>query len=219
MKTLKDLAAFTCLTFLACILYAVMGHVSGWCVLVDQTLAAMPDAAQSIKEAAETSNLASTQTLDLIGSATKLVDHSTRAVDSLPPQILTTLAHVQQTTEATTALLDTTRATVAHADAEIDRISHSATAALDSIPPMASEGRRTLTNTADLIGDPALRATIGNVERITNSTALATDDTQKKLHEYFYPPPATSKWVRFYKGLEGAKSFLELGYYGRNALQ
>jgi hypothetical protein len=141
----------------------------------------LPDTMNSVKQSADTANMVSTESLDLVGSMTKLVDKSG-------------------------GLLNQTSAVVYHADASLigavprfyqtaNKLD-SAIDAVATVPPNINKAlaplpafEQSLTHTSDAAGNfinnPFLNKAVENVATLAGNAAEITDNT----NNYFFPPP------------------------------
>ena len=171
----------------------VVPHLSGWCTAVDSTMQSVRDAAQSAKDSADTAKLVSVETLDLLGTADKFFTHATQTVD-LVNQAALKLDPLLDTTTRTVAAVGVTADAMTLATGylqhEIADVSGALQSSLLGIPPMFAAGERTFTAAADLMSNPDLLGSIGNVNRITK-------DGADKFHSLLFPPKPDQKWRYF----------------------
>ena len=143
----------------------------------------LPQTMASVKESADTANMVSTQSLDLVGSMTKLVDAVGKTNDK-----------AGQLVDAGTSTVNTVGmdadAMSAKLDAAIDQyatIPPHVNGTLDSVPPFMAEGANTIHGLHTLLADPAMLGAIDNVNRLAGNAATITAHTDA----YFFPPPYT----------------------------
>lgn len=201
MSRAKETLKIVCLALLAACMGTVALHVRGWCRGIDHLQEQAQDTAGSVKEAADTSNKASTEMLDTIGTLNYVTLPKVNGlVDSLSGTTFrakTLLAQVGQTAEAATG---TTQALGRAADATTLRIGALAdqqaradvvleqlatippavTAALEPMAGLELSLTRTSDATGDFIGGAALTGAVQGVGTLTGNLAVATDHVDQR---------------------------------------
>lgn len=165
-----QVAQLAVLLLLAFILGAVAWHLPGWLRGIDRLQATAQVAASSLKEAADTSNLASTQSLNLLGSTTKLVDHATRQVDALGP----TIQHVNRVTDDLEVVVLNLNTALVNQDKNLSASLADLDRALKEMAPAMRAATATMENAAKATGDPAILETLHHVDETTANVAATT---------------------------------------------
>jgi hypothetical protein len=182
----------------------------------------MPSTALSVKYAAESSSLASAESINLVGSGVLLVDHMRAQVDTVFPKVTMAVDHVDDGLVKASDALAVSKAKAdlaidayASLPAHINPLLDSTKAATDSIPP-------TMRGLSDLTGDfhkylngPLTFATqnAGELEDTTN-TAVGDFDA-RFLAPYTGAHPKVHAVVGVGRGILG---LAEPGYYTKGIL-
>lgn len=227
-----------CLALLAFVLAVTAWHVPQWLPAIDGFVASLkkaseslPPAMASLKEAADTSNMTSTESLNLVGSSVKLVDSVQRKLDLVNVKGLNAVieesrgavAEIHNTAAAATGALTAvntqvtnlgsqTTAAIKNVDLRMGQASDKFLLTLDRFPPLLDSGTQLLRSSTALVDGPMSKS-VKDLDSVFIPTGLIVDDAQKKFHEWLYPPTQSS-WVKAYRFLKGISGFSQPVYYG-----
>jgi len=151
----RDVLLVALLALLVFCLGSVALHLPGWLRGIDNAQNLVQRAAGSVAEAADTSNLVSTQTLDTVGSATRLIDHGTKTIDSLNAVIKGlsgTVTRLNAAADQATATLKTTDGTIADLKPT-----------LDALPPLVNSMQKVADDTNATVNGPEIKASLANL--------------------------------------------------------
>ena len=229
---------FVCLTLLATTLICVLLHLSTWLPAVDKFIislqaasASLPPAMVSLKEAADTSNMTSTETLNLVGSAVKLVDSVQNKVDALDlKRVNSVMDEMHNAVSAATQALTTVNAqvdslgkqtsqTFKDINLKVGGIADNVNVTLVKLPPLFESGTSILKSGNELIVstkqfiDFPMTTGVNDLDAIIKPAGLMTHDLQLKTHEWLFPLKQ-SKWMQFYKIMKGLSPLAQPTYYG-----
>ncbi len=186
-------------------------HINGWVKGVDNLLARSQEAAGNITimsghvaNAGWYSVLTSQQSLNLTGSATKLVDHATKKIDQIDVDELNRVVYKFG------GVADQSVASLDNFDNRLNEVSWNTNNLLWS-------GRDLLDSSTTFINGP-LTGEFVDLRKLTITSNLMATDGQKKLHEILYPPKG-NKLVRTFKVIRSAAPLIQPTYFGVRLLK
>jgi hypothetical protein len=231
MKRLLLIEGAICLALLMFLLTVLAWHIPRWLPMVDDVFIRLQDAAHSLspamaslKEAADTSNMVSTETLNLVGSSVKLVKTVQRQVEAVDVgQVNAVVAEVGQVVTAATDTLRSTQtqvtdlgmqtvATIKNVDLRLMSASAQLDLTLASMPPLLAAGAQTLQASTALLDGP-VATSVKDLDGVLVPSGLIVHNAQQKFHAWLYPP-TQSWWARAYRFLRGVAGFSQPMYYG-----
>lgn len=231
MSKVNQIVLFVLLCMLGYPVYVVVRHIDGWATSVDVLLKSasegaksIPPAMDSLREAADTSNMTSTETLNLVGSSVKLVDHVTKVVDSVDVRAINqTIVHLDEVAISTRATMDqvaiqvaamgtqTTQALRA-VDTQVTSIGQQVQTNLGHLMPVLDQSTVTLKSVQMLL-DVSVTDTLRNIDTVTIPTGKLISDLQDKAHEVLYPPKQPW-WKKVLKGIRTFGPLVYPAYWG-----
>lgn len=197
LQDYKELMKLCCLMMVMAMLMLIAMHLPGWLQGIDHALedlqtgiSSFPAAMESLKSASEYSTLTSQQSLNLVGSATKLVDHTTKKVDSFDVARLN--RGVDEIVDDVDDISKKTTGTLGVIDRSVSDTTEVIRDAFDPMAGLLQSGQKTFDAATDLMNGP-LTKSINDLDTAFVPAGLLMKDMQTKTHDFLYPGRLTKK--------------------------
>ena len=212
MTKVKEVLHVVCLALMAFILLIVAAHVRSWVHGIDDIIGSAKQAAAKVALAADTSNLVSTESLNLVGSSVQLVNHTTTTVDEVNRSVKQFSVTLQHLSASVDTLTEQGQQTMDNFDGKVNVTSDHLMLAIDEIPVTLKSAQGTFDHASGFISGP-LTDSMHSIDTVTKPTGLLMADFQIKTHEWLFPAKQ-SKWVKTYHFIRGVAPFVQPTYYG-----
>jgi ABC-type transporter Mla subunit MlaD len=235
LLNIKNILLSVCLVVLIVLLItttirlnSILNSVDTLIKTLNESFKDIPAVMASLKEASDTSNMVSTETLNLMGTTTTVVDEIKRKIKTFDVNKLNTTVdnvnnNVNDISKSAEKTLNTvndvmmdvekqTSSLVENTNTQFDKIGNSTKESLDHLTLFLDEGSNTLRSTQTLMNGPFTKS-ITDLDSILLKSDLVVNDVQIKTHEWLFPPKQ-SKLMKTYKFIKSITPLVQPAYYG-----